>query len=301
MSEIRAKRKGILLAGGSGTRLHPATLAMSKQLLPVFDKPMIYYPLSTLMLSGIRDILIISTPLDTPRFEQLLGDGNKWGMNFSYAVQASPDGIPQAFTIGRDFIGRDPTALILGDNIFYGNQLTQDLMQASSNSGATIFAYKVHDPERYGVVDFDKSGRVISLEEKPAKPKSHFAVTGLYYYDNDVVDVAANLKPSPRGETEITDVNRHYLAMDKLRVATLGRGHAWLDTGTHDSLLEAGQFIATIERRQGLKIACPEEIAYHLGYVDAEQLLALAAPLAKSSYGQYLVNLVNEPDPHFAQ
>ena len=301
MSEIRAKRKGILLAGGSGTRLHPATLAMSKQLLPVFDKPMIYYPLSTLMLSGIRDILIISTPLDTPRFEQLLGDGNKWGMNFSYAVQASPDGIPQAFTIGRDFIGRNPTALILGDNIFYGNQLTRDLMQASSNSGATIFAYKVHDPERYGVVDFDKSGRVISLEEKPAKPKSHFAVTGLYYYDNDVVDVAANLKPSPRGETEITDVNRHYLGMGKLRVATLGRGHAWLDTGTHDSLLEAGQFIATIERRQGLKIACPEEIAYHLGYIDAERLLALAAPLAKSSYGHYLVNLVNEPDPHFAQ
>lgn len=301
MSNSEAKRKGILLAGGSGTRLHPATLAMSKQLLPVFDKPMIYYPLSTLMLSGIRDVLIISTPLDTPRFEHLLGDGSQWGMNFSYAVQDSPDGIPQAFTIGRTFIGKDPTALILGDNIFYGNLLTQDLTLASKNDGATVFAYKVHDPERYGVVEFDKDGRVISLEEKPAKPKSHFAVTGLYFYDNDVVDVAANLKPSPRGETEITDVNRHYLAAGKLNVAALGRGHAWLDTGTHDSLLEAGQFIATIERRQGLKIACPEEIAYHLGYIDGEQLLALAAPLAKSSYGQYLVNLVSEPDPHFVQ
>jgi glucose-1-phosphate thymidylyltransferase len=297
---IKNKRKGLLLAGGSGTRLHPATLAMSKQLLPVFDKPMIYYPLSTLMLSGIRDILIISTPQDTPRFEQLLGDGSQWGMNFSYAVQPSPNGIPQAFTIGRGFIGQSATTLILGDNIFYGNMLTQDLMAAAGDDGATVFAYKVQDPERYGIVEFDRKGKVLSLEEKPTTPKSHFAVTGLYFYDNDVIEIAAALKPSARGETEITDINRHYLAAGKLHVSALGRGHAWLDTGTHDSLLEAGQFIATIERRQGVKIACPEEIAYHLGYIDADHLLALAAPLAKSTYGQYLVNLVNEPTMEIA-
>lgn len=291
---ITRKRKGLLLAGGSGTRLHPATLAMSKQLLPVFDKPMIYYPLSTLMLSGIRDILIISTPQDTPRFEQLLGDGSKWGMNFNYAVQPEPNGIPEAFKIGRNFIGDSESTLILGDNIFYGNMLTQDLMAASSSEGATVFAYKVHDPERYGIVEFDSSGKVLSLEEKPQVPKSHFAVTGLYFYDNDVIELAASLRPSTRGETEITDINRYYLAAGKLNVSALGRGHAWLDTGTHDSLLEAGQFIATIERRQGVKIACPEEIAYYLGYIDAENLLTLASPMAKSSYGQYLVNLVNE-------
>lgn len=300
MSSKKKLRKGILLAGGSGTRLHPATLAISKQLLPVFDKPMIYYPLSTLMLAGIQDILIISTPQDTPRFEQLLGGGAQWGLNLQYAVQAAPDGIPQAFSIGREFIGREATALVLGDNIFYGNLLTHDLSAASARSDeATIFAYKVHDPERYGVVEFDGQGKVLSLEEKPSRPRSSYAVTGLYFYDNDVVDIAAGLKPSPRGETEITDINRHYLSAGRLNVAVLGRGHAWLDTGTHDSLLEASQFIATIERRQGLKIACPEEIAFHLEYIDAEQLLRLAAPLEKSSYGRYLISLVREPAPHF--
>lgn len=291
-------RKGIILAGGSGTRLHPATLAVSKQLLPVFDKPMVYYPLTTLMLTGMRDILVISTPQDTPRFQQLLGDGSQWGINLSYEVQASPDGIPQAFTLGESFLGGAPSALILGDNIFYGNQLTDDLTDASlQDKGATIFAYPVQDPERYGVVEFDANGRAISLEEKPNRPKSHHAVTGLYFYDSDVVEIAKGLKPSPRGETEITDINRHYLERGHLRVVTLGRGHAWLDTGTHDSLLEAGQFIATIERRQGLKIACPEEIAFHAGYIDAEQVETLARPLAKGPYGRYLLAMIGKPVP----
>lgn len=268
---------------------------MSKQLLPVFDKPMVYYPLTTLMLAGIRDILVISTPQDIPRFEQLLGDGNQWGINLTYAVQEVPDGIPRAFTIGAEFVGSADVTLVLGDNIFYGNMLTHDLASAAnSEAGASVFAYQVHDPERYGVVEFDASMRALSLEEKPAKPKSHYAVTGLYFYDNKVIDISRNLKPSPRGELEITDVNREYLARGELDVVVLGRGHAWLDTGTHDSLLEASQFIATIERRQGLKIACPEEIAFRFGYIDAEQLGRLAAPLAKSSYGQYLVNLVKE-------
>jgi glucose-1-phosphate thymidylyltransferase len=293
MSKVR---KGIILAGGSGTRLHPATLAVSKQLLPVFDKPMIYYPLTTLMLAGMRDILVISTPQDTPRFQQLLGDGGQWGLNLSYEVQASPDGIPQAFTLGERFLDGAPSALILGDNIFYGNQLTDDLERASeAPDGATIFAYPVHDPERYGVVEFNDSGKAISLEEKPRQPKSHHAVTGLYFYDNAVVDIAKGLKPSPRGETEITDVNRHYLEQGRLNVVTLGRGHAWLDTGTHDSLLEAGQFIATIERRQGLKIACPEEIAFHAGYIDAAQVERLARPLAKGPYGKYLLAMIGQP------
>lgn len=286
-------RKGIVLAGGSGTRLHPATLAVSKQLLPVFDKPMIYYPLSTLMLAGIREILVISTPQDTPRFEQLLGDGSQWGLDISYAVQASPDGIPQAFLLGEMFLDGSPCALMLGDNIFYGNQLTDDLHQADAQThGATVFAYPVTDPERYGVVEFDRMGKAIGLEEKPTKPKSHHAVTGLYFYDESVVDMARRLTPSPRGETEITDLNRLYLETGNLQVVTLGRGHAWLDTGTHDSLLEAGQFIATIERRQGLKIACLEEIAYHAGYIDAEQVARLAEPLAKGPYGKYLLNML---------
>lgn len=289
------KRKGIILAGGAGTRLHPATLVISKQLLPVFDKPMIYYPLTTLMLAGVRDVMLISTPQDIRRFELLLGNGEQWGLNIQFATQEEPNGIPQAFLIGERFLDGDASILILGDNIFYGNQLTEDLRLASKQGkGATVFAYPVHDPERYGVVSFDKNFKAVSLEEKPIKPKSNYAVTGLYFYDSQVVEISRSLKPSPRGELEITDVNRAYLDMGQLNVISLGRGHAWLDTGTHDSLLEASQFIATIERRQGLKIACPEEIAYYLGYIDAKQLRGLALPLIKSPYGRYLMSILGE-------
>jgi glucose-1-phosphate thymidylyltransferase len=287
--------KGIVLAGGSGTRLYPVTQAISKQLLPVYDKPMVYYPLSTLMLAGIRDILIISTPQDTPRFCELLGDGAKWGLRLKYAVQARPEGIAQAFRIGRDFVGRDCVALVLGDNLFYGHDLTELLKRAAARErGATIFAYPVNDPQRYGVIDFDERGKARSIEEKPAQPRSRYAVTGLYFYDNRVLDIAAVLRPSARGELEITDVNRAYLERGELEVVPMGRGMAWLDTGTHGALLEAAHFIETIERRQGLKIACPEEIAYRMGFIDAGQLEALARPLAKSGYGEYLLRVLSE-------
>jgi len=289
------QRKGIILAGGSGTRLHPATLALSKQLLPVYDKPMIYYPLSALMLSGMRDVLVISTPQDTPRFQALLGDGSRWGMNFSYCVQPSPDGLAQAFILGRSFVGHAPSALVLGDNIFHGHDLQPLLQRADGRSdGATVFAYHVNDPERYGVVAFDAQRRALSIEEKPKAPKSNYAVTGLYFYDTQVCDIAASIKPSARGELEITEVNAQYLRLGQLSVEIMGRGYAWLDTGTHDSLLEAGQFIATLEKRQGLKVACPEEIAYRAGWITADALERQAQPMLKNGYGQYLMQVLRE-------
>ena len=288
-------RKGLILAGGSGTRLHPATRALSKQLLPVYDKPMVYYPLSTLMLAGIRDILVISTPQDTPRFTELLGDGSQWGLSISYCVQPSPDGLAQAFILGKNFVGGQPSALVLGDNIFHGHDLQRLLRSAADReAGATVFAYHVQDPERYGVVSFDAAGRALSVEEKPAVPKSNYAITGLYFYDGTVSDVAADLRPSARGELEITDLNACYLAEGKLHVEIMGRGYAWLDTGTHDSLLDAGQFIATLEKRQGLKVACPEEIAYRSGWIDAEALSALAQPMLKNGYGHYLLRVLSD-------
>ena len=286
-------RKGIILAGGSGTRLYPVTQAVSKQLMPVYDKPMVYYPLTTLMLAGIRDVLLISTPQDTPRFTELLGDGSQWGMNIQYAVQPSPDGLAQAFIIGKDFVGNDPSALVLGDNIYYGHDLVKLLANANERThGASVFAYHVHDPERYGVVDFDGHQRALSIEEKPKSPKSNYAVTGLYFYDSQVCDIAADIQPSPRGELEITDVNKRYLELNQLNVEIMGRGYAWLDTGTHDSLLEAAGFIATLQKRQGLMVACPEEIALAQQWITAEDVARLAAPLAKNGYGQYLLNLI---------
>ncbi len=292
---MNTPRRGIVLAGGSGTRLHPATLAISKQLLPVYDKPMVYYPLTTLMLAGIRDVLVISTPQDTPRFEALLGDGSRWGMNLSYCVQPSPDGLAQAFILGRSFVGGAPSALVLGDNIFYGHDFAPLMARANACiDGATVFAYHVHDPERYGVVAFDAQQRAVSIEEKPKKPQSNYAVTGLYFYDQQVCDIAAHIKPSARGELEITEVNAQYLRQGQLSVEIMGRGYAWLDTGTHDSLLEAGQFIATLERRQGLKVACPEEIAYRSGWINAGELQALAEPMLKNTYGQYLLQVLRD-------